>query len=118
MSSGPGEMCKNHCRTTNLLHRSSCLCVPIETVDVVMRGGVLQGRHAECLFIDAIPKGTDYAWGVGRVEASKVGNRLKVNNNRVNAGRAECICAHSLLNGQLLHLDILVLGGAYLHFTV
>jgi len=55
---------------------------------------------------------------VERVETSQVGNWLKVKNNTVNGGRAGCISMHSLLNGQLHHLDMPVLGGVQLHMSV
>lgn len=56
----------NCCRASNLLHGSSCLCVAIETMDVVMSGGILQSRHTECLLINgAVLKGTDCACGEG-----------------------------------------------------
>lgn len=55
---------------------------------------------------------------VERVETSQVGNRLKVSNNTVNGGRAGCISMHSLLNGQLHHLDMPVLGGVQLCMSV
>lgn len=53
-----------------------------------------------------------------RVETSQVGNRLKANNNTVNGGRAGCISMHSLLNGQLHHLDMPVLGGVQHRMSV